>query len=107
MFEKLGIAEQVRPKVVLMYAFTGGVANIAKGGAEIGFFNISEILPVKGVTLVGPLPQELQSYIVFGGAVHVRSSAPETAAAFLRTLSAPDTRDAWSAGGFELMGTPR
>lgn len=105
MFDKLGIADQVRPKVVLMYAFTGGVATIAKGGAEIGLFNISEILPVKGVTLVGPLPAELQSYIVFSGAIHVRSSAPEAATAYLRALSAPDARAAWSAGGFELIGS--
>ena len=49
MFERLGIADAVRPKVMLGYAFTGGVANIAKGVAEIGLFNISEIVPVKGV----------------------------------------------------------
>jgi molybdate transport system substrate-binding protein len=104
MFEKLEIAEQVKPKVVLMYAFTGGVAEIAKGGAEIGLFNISEILPVKGVTLVGPLPAELQSYIVFGGAIHVRSGATEAAAAFLHALAELDARDAWTAGGFELIG---
>jgi molybdate transport system substrate-binding protein len=103
MFERLGIADQVKPKVVLMYAFTGGVSNIAKGGAEIGLFNISEILPVKGVTLVGPLPQELQSYITFGGGIHVRSTAPETGAEFLRTLSDPSAREAWKAGGFELI----
>ena len=107
MFEKLGIADQVRPKVVLMYAFTGGVANIAKGGAEIGFFNISEIVPIKGVTLVGPLPEELQSYITFAGAVHVRSNAPEVATAFLHALSDPSARDAWKAGGFDLIGSGR
>jgi molybdate transport system substrate-binding protein len=105
MFEKLGIADQVRPKVVLMYAFTGGVANIAKGGAEIGFFNISEIVPVKGVTLVGPLPEELQHYITFVGAVHSRSTAADAAAAFLHALSDPSARDAWKAGGFELISS--
>src|SRR5262249_49907829 len=59
MFERLGIAEAVKPKVTLIYAFAGGVERIAEGGAEIGLFNISEILPVNGVTLVGPLPPEL------------------------------------------------
>jgi molybdate transport system substrate-binding protein len=104
MFERLGIAEAVKPKVVLMYAFTGGVANIAKGGAEIGLFNISEILPVKGVALVGPLPQELQSYITFVGAVHVSSANPEIAAAYLRSLTEPGARAAWESGGFDLLG---
>jgi molybdate transport system substrate-binding protein len=103
MFVKLGIADQVRPKVVFMYAYTGGVANIAKGKAEIGFFNISEIVPVKGVTLVGPLPAELQSYITFGGAVDARSKAPEVSAAFQRALANPSERDTWKGGGFELI----
>jgi molybdate transport system substrate-binding protein len=107
MFEKLGIADQVRPKVVFMYAYTGGVANIAKGGAEIGFFNISEIVPVKGVTLVGPLPAELQSYITFGGAVHAHSKAPKVSAAFLQALADPSERDTWKAGGFELISATR
>ena len=72
MFERLGIADAVRPKVKLGYAFTGGVASIAKGDAEIGIFNISEIVPIKGVRLVGPLPAEYQNYLVFAGALHVR-----------------------------------
>ena len=104
MFEQLGIAEAVKPKVVLMYAFTGGVANIAKGDAEIGLFNISEILPVKGVTLVGPLPLQLQSYITFAGAIHADSASPEPAAAYLRSLTDVNAREAWMDGGFESLG---
>jgi molybdate transport system substrate-binding protein len=103
MFERLGIAEAVRPKVVLGYAFTGGVANIAKGVAELGLFNISEIVPIKGVTLVGPLPAEHQNYLVFAGALHVRAASPEPAAAYLRSLTAPSAMDAWKAGGFEAV----
>ena len=49
-----------------------GVALVADGAAEIGLFNISEVLPVGGVTLVGP-PPKLQSYIVFAAAIHARS----------------------------------
>jgi molybdate transport system substrate-binding protein len=104
MFEKLGIADVVRPKVTLGYAFTGGVANIAKGGAELGLFNISEIVPIQGVTLVGPLPAELQSYIVFAGALHVRGAAPEAAAAYLRALTGAAAHEIWKAGGFEGLG---
>jgi len=104
MFERLGIADQVRPKVVLMYAFTGGVANIAKGGAEIGLFNISEIVPINGVKLVGPLPAEQQNYLVFSGALHVRGESPEPAAAYLRSLTEPAAHEAWKAGGFEVLG---
>jgi molybdate transport system substrate-binding protein len=103
MFERLGIADQVRPKVVLMYAFTGGVENIAKGGAEIGIFNTSEIVPIKGVRLVGPLPAEQQNYLVFSGGLHARGASPEPAAAYLRFLQAAGSQDAWKAGGLEVI----
>jgi molybdate transport system substrate-binding protein len=103
MFERLGIAEALRPRVALAYAFEGGVERVAAGEAEIGLFNISEILPVKGVTLVGPLPAELQSYIVFAGAVHAGSAAPGAAAAYLEMLASPDARAAWKEAGFETL----
>jgi molybdate transport system substrate-binding protein len=103
LFERLGIAEAVRPKVTLAYAFVGGVERVADGEAEIGLFNISEILPVKGVMLVGPLPPELQSYIVFAGAVHAGSAAPAVAAAYLEMLTSPGARVAWKQAGFEML----
>jgi molybdate transport system substrate-binding protein len=107
MFAQLGISDAIKPKVTLMYAIAGGVAAVAKGDAEIGLFNISEILPVKGVTLVGPLPPELQTYITFSGALHVGSASPEPALTFLRSLSDSNARDAWKMGGFEPLGGGR
>jgi molybdate transport system substrate-binding protein len=104
MFARLGIADAIRPKISLAYAFTGGVEQVANGDAEIGLFNISEILSVKGVTLVGPLPPELQSYITFSAALYSGSTAPEPAAGFLRALSDPNARAAWRAAGFEPIG---
>jgi molybdate transport system substrate-binding protein len=104
MFARLGISDAIKPKISLAYAFTGGVAQVADGDAEIGLFNISEILPVKGVTLVGPLVPELQSYITFSAALHAGTAAPEPAAGFLRWLSDPNARDAWRMAGFELIG---
>jgi molybdate transport system substrate-binding protein len=103
MFERLGIADQVRPKVVLMYAFTGGVENIAKGGAELGIFNISEIVPIKGVRLVGALPSELQNYLVFAGGLHARGTSSEPAAAYLRFLQEAAAQEGWKAGGMEVI----
>lgn len=101
MFERLGIADAVRPKVTLGYAFTGGVENIAKGVAELGLFNISEIVPIKGVTLVGPLPRELQNYLVFSGALHSGIASPAPAGAYLRSLLEPAAQAVWKAGGME------
>jgi molybdate transport system substrate-binding protein len=103
MMTQLGIADVVEPKTSLKSAIAGGTAAVANGVAEIGLFNISEILIDKGVALVGPLPQELQSWIVFAGAVHAASAEPDAARAFLRSLAAPDARDAWTKGGLEPL----
>ena len=98
---RLGIADQVRPKTSYKFAIAGGTAAVARGEAEIGLYNVSEILADKGVALAGPLPPGLQSYITFVGAVHAGSGAPDPARAFLRALVAPEARDAWTAAGFE------
>ena len=106
MFERLGIADTVRPKVRLGFAFAGGVDSVAKGEVELGLFNISEIVPAKGVTLVGPLPDEHQNYLVFAGALHARGASPGPAAAYLRALIEPGADAAWIAGGMEALGDP-
>jgi molybdate transport system substrate-binding protein len=102
MIERMGIADAVKPKVKLMFAVGGGVQAVAKGDAEIGLFNISEILPVPGAALAGALPGELQNYITFAGALHVDSPEPAAATAFLTMLAG--AHDAWKAGGFEPLG---
>jgi molybdate transport system substrate-binding protein len=103
MLAQLGIAEALKPKLTLMQAIAGGVALVAKGEVELGMFNISEVLPVKGVTLAGPLPSELQSYIVFAAAIHVDSTSAAAAGSFIKLLSAPAAREHWKAGGLESM----
>jgi molybdate transport system substrate-binding protein len=103
MMERLGIADAVRSKITLRQAITGGVELVARGEVEFGLFNISEVLPVKGVTLVSPLPADLQSYIVFTAAIHAGSAAPGPAAAFIKLLSAPAAREHWKAGGLESL----
>jgi molybdate transport system substrate-binding protein len=104
MLARLGIADAVTPKLTLMQAIAGGVALVAKGEAEVGMFNISEILPVKGARLVGPLPLELQSYIIFAAAIPAGNAAPAPAQAFIKLLSDPGAREHWKAGGLESIG---
>jgi len=98
---QLGVAEAVRPKTTLRTPFDGGVALVASGDVELGMFLVSEIRMAEGVTLVGLLPSELQSYLVFAGAVAMDSASSEPALAFLRFLSDPARRDYWIAVGFE------
>jgi molybdate transport system substrate-binding protein len=103
MIAQLGVDDTVKPKLTLRQAIAGGVELVARGEAEIGMFNISEVLPVKGVTLVGPLPPQLQSYIVFAAAIHGGSAALAPAQAFIELMSAPAAREHWKAGGLESM----
>jgi molybdate transport system substrate-binding protein len=103
MVAEMGIADAVKPKLTYMFAINGGATLVAKGEAEVGLFNISEVQSAKGVTLVGPLPAAVQSYIVFSAAIHTRSAAPEPAQAFIRALSDPVARERWKAGGLESL----
>ena len=107
MIEKLGLTDVVRPKLMAKSAIGGGVALVAEGKAEVGIFNISEIMPVKGVTLVGPLPSELQSYILFTAAIPVKSTVPEPASAYIKRLTDPATRPAWLNAGLEPVAPSR
>ena len=104
MIAQMGLTETVRPKLTLKPAIGGGVALVADGKADVGFFNISEILPIKGATLVGPLPPELQTYIVFAAAILNSSTAAEPAAAFIGNLAAPAERATWQRAGLEPLG---
>ncbi len=104
MIERMGIADNIRPKLTLTTAIGGGVALVAAGKAEVGLFNTSEILPVSGATLAGPLPPDLQTYIVFDAAIPAAAAASAPAASFITTLVAPAEREAWQKAGLEPLG---
>jgi len=103
MIEQMGIADAVKPKLTIIQAIDGGVDLVAQGKAEVGLFNISEILPVQGVALVGPLPASVQNYIVFAAALHARSRSPGPAQTFIKLATDPAAREQWKAGGLESM----
>jgi len=103
MIEQMGIADAVKPKLTIMQAIDGGVDLVAKGKAEVGLFNISEILPVQGVALVGPLPASVQNYIVFAAALHAGSHSPGPAQAFVKVATDRASRAQWKTGGLDQM----
>jgi molybdate transport system substrate-binding protein len=88
LFERMGIADQVRAKAVLV---PGGLVatRLVSGEADLAIHQISEILPVTGATLVGPLPEAIQNYTTYAGAVSSRAAHAEAAQAFLATLGGP------------------
>lgn len=84
----------------------GAVADhIANGEAEIGIHQISEILPVKGVTLAGPLPSEIQNYTVYAAGVSTDSKQVDAAKALVKLLSGPSGAAVLKSMGMEPAGS--
>ena len=88
LFPKLGIADQIKSKCRKIEADpVGGV--VASGEVEIGFQQISELRPVKGIDIVGELPPGAQRVIVFAAAIPTTSKHPEAAKELIQWLASP------------------
>ena len=96
---KLGIRDAVRAKAKLG---EGGMIaeNVASGEIEIAFQQMTELLPVAGVTIAGPLPPSLQKTTVYSAAVMQTAKSPKEAAALLEFLISSESRKAFAAKGF-------
>ena len=104
LLDKLGIADQVKPKAKLKQG--GYVADlIVKGEAELGIHQISEIVPVKEVTLVGPLPAEIQNYTVYAAGLGANAKDSEAAKALIKALTGPAAADVLKSKGMEAAGS--
>jgi molybdate transport system substrate-binding protein len=99
--QKLGIADAVKGKTVLRPG-GGYIAElVARGEAELAVHQISEIVPVKGVTLVGPLPRELQKVTVYSAALPARGTNTEQAKAFVEFMARPAFKARLAAAGLD------
>lgn len=104
MFQKLGVYDQVKQKAAI------GKANVPIGGmvvageAEIGFHQLSELLPVKGIDIIGPLPPELQYLTVFSGALHSAAPQKDAATDLIKFLTAPAVAERIKRHGLEPGG---
>jgi molybdate transport system substrate-binding protein len=104
LLDKLGVAADVKSKAKLIPG--GAVAeHVAKGEAELGIHQISEILPVKGVTLVGPLPAEIQNYTVYAAGIGAHAKESDAAKALLKALSGPAAAEVLKSKGMEPAGS--
>jgi len=98
-FAKLGIADQVNPKLKpLTIQAADAVAN---GDVEIAMTQVSEILPVAGAELVGPLPADIQVNTVFAAGVSTAAKNADGAAALIKFLTSPPAAAAIKAKGME------
>ncbi len=93
LFPKLGVADQVAGKSRKVRGPPSGepvAAVVARGEAEIGFQQVSELIHVPGITYVGTIPAELQPIFSFAGALTSTVQQPEAAGALIRFLASPE-----------------
>jgi molybdate transport system substrate-binding protein len=102
LFKNLGIADQIKSKCKMIPAEPVG-AVVARGDAEIGFQQMSELRPIPGIDIVGPLPPTLQKFTVFSAGVVANSKAPEAAKAFIKFLASPAAAPIITKTGMEPM----
>jgi molybdate transport system substrate-binding protein len=102
LFPRLGIAGEIAGKSQRIESERVGTI-VARGDAEIGFQQISELIPVPGIDYVGPLPPEVQRVTVFSAGVAAGAKAPDDARAFIRFLASPAAAPAITKSGMEPM----
>jgi molybdate transport system substrate-binding protein len=101
MFQRLGIYDQVRLKASVAKANEPVGDKIVRGEAEIGFHQLSELIPVKGIHIVGPLPPELQHITVFSGAIHSEAREPDAGKALIDFLTMPAVGQSFKKHGLD------
>jgi molybdate transport system substrate-binding protein len=89
MFERWGILEQIRPRIVVPPPGVPVGSLVAGGKVELGFQQLSELMNLQGIDVVGPLPPEIQTITIFSGGVATVSQQPDAARALLTFMSAP------------------
>lgn len=99
LLQRLGIADDVKGKTSLL---PGGyvVELVAEGKAEIGIHQITEILPVKGAKLLGPLPSEVQNITTYSAGISTSAVSPDIAKAFLQFALSPQNAPLFKELGF-------
>lgn len=104
MLERLGIAEQMKPKIVTRPGgYIGGV--VARGEAEIAIQQIVELLAVPGIDVVGPLPDEIQKVFETSAGIFTASTQPDPAEALIRFLLAPAAAGIFVEKGLEQVNS--
>ncbi|OAI51969.1 hypothetical protein AYO46_01195 [Betaproteobacteria bacterium SCGC AG-212-J23] len=91
LFQKWGIAGELKPKITQTPPGTAVGPLVADGRVEIGFQQMSELLPTPGIDILGPLPAGIQTITTFSGGVHAAAKEADAARAWLAFLTAPQS----------------
>lgn len=101
MFARWGILEDIRPRIVVPPPGKPVGSLVADGTVELGFQQLSELINLAGVEVVGPLPPAIQTITIFSGGVSANSTQPEAARAVLKFMASPAAADAKQRHGME------
>ena len=102
--ERLGIAADMKSKIVIPEPGVLVGTLVADGRADIGVQQISELLPVPGIEVVGPLPAELQKVTTFSAGMFTGAKEAEAAEALVKALTSAAARAIYTAKGMEAVG---
>jgi molybdate transport system substrate-binding protein len=104
LFERLGVLDEVKPKMkqTATGVFVGSI--IASGEVEIGFQQVSELSQYEGVDYVGPLPAEVQNYTTFSSGILSNAKEAEAARALVRFITSPQAGAVYRKRGMEPAG---
>ena len=101
LIERLGLSEELKPKIVLETRTGGSLMAIEEGKADLGFALVSEVLSTPGVTFLGPLPAELQSYMVLTAGTSPSAKDAAASKAFVDFLRSEEARAVMKTRGME------
>jgi molybdate transport system substrate-binding protein len=101
LFQRLGIAEEMKKKTVFRYMGSEVAEAVAQGEADIGITFTSELAPNKGIKVAGTLPEAIQLPTVYAAAIPVGAAHPDAARAFLKDVKAPEGQTAIREAGLE------
>lgn len=104
LYQRLGIADQVMRKSRLIGGGERVGTAVARGEAEIGFQQISELIPISGIDHVTPLPTDVQKVSVFSAGVATKTRDSDAAHAVIRFLGSPEAAPAITNSGLEPIG---
>lgn len=99
LFARLGIAEQMAGRARQFPRWVG--LEVANGVVELGFQQVSELLPIPGIEIVGPLPAPIQRVTIFSAGIGARAEQPEAALALIRFLASPAAHAVIRAAGLD------
>lgn len=103
LFERWGIYEQIKNKIVIPPPGVPVGSLVAKGEVELGFQQLSELMNLEGIDVLGPLPPEIQTLTVFSGGVATASVDPAGARRVLDYMASPATGDVKRRHGMEAV----